>query len=351
MQRPQIVNFFLFMLILPLVWLLGRYLLPVGLPFALGAALALGAESAVSWLNRKLHLPRPLAAGIGVGSLFVLLATLSVLILAGLMRQLPRLSALAPQLEQAVVSGRDLLCTWLLELSGKLPGSIGILATQWTQGLFSGGTDLAAPFLQNLPSLATRAVSRLSESAFSLVTALIASFMLSARLPQLRQWLSKKLPEELLQKSRGALASLRQGLGGWLLAQLKLAAVTFGVLLVGFLLLRIRSSVVWAFLVALVDAFPVLGVGTVLIPWALVCLLQGQYARGIGLLAVYGVSWLLRQLLEPRLVGKGLGLDPLVTLIAIYAGFRLGGIPGMLLAPVFAMTAARLWQAWSRPAV
>jgi predicted PurR-regulated permease PerM len=103
---------------------------------------------------------------------------------------------------------------------------------------------------------------------------------------------------------------------------------------------------VLAGLIAIVDAFPILGVGTVLIPWALICLLRRQTVRGIGLLAVYAVVWLARSILEPKLVGKGLGLDPLVTLVAIYAGWKLWGIGGMLLAPILALTVAQVLTQW-----
>jgi predicted PurR-regulated permease PerM len=111
---------------------------------------------------------------------------------------------------------------------------------------------------------------------------------------------------------------------------------------VGFLVLRIPGAIGWAALVAVVDAIPVLGTGTVLIPWSLVCFLQGDSLRAVGLLGTYVAGFLLRSVLEPRLVGKQLGLDPLVTLMAMYAGYRLWGILGMLLSPLIAMTALLL---------
>ena len=123
---------------------------------------------------------------------------------------------------------------------------------------------------------------------------------------------------------------------------MKLMAVTFGVMSVGFLLLRIPYGLLWAAAVALVDAFPVLGTGTVLVPWSLVCFLQGDSARGIGLLGIYGAATLIRSALEPKLVGKHLGLDPLVTLIALYAGYKLWGLLGMLLAPLLAVAATQV---------
>jgi predicted PurR-regulated permease PerM len=96
--------------------------------------------------------------------------------------------------------------------------------------------------------------------------------------------------------------------------------------------------------VSLVDAFPILGTGTVLLPWALISALQGQTVRGIGLLSVYAAISLTRSVLEPKLLGNHLGLDPLATLVALYAGFRLWGFGGMLLAPLLAVVVTQLIQ-------
>ena len=109
---------------------------------------------------------------------------------------------------------------------------------------------------------------------------------------------------------------------------------SFAIVCGGFLLLRIPYAPVWAALTALVDAIPILGTGTVLLPWALICFLQGETVRALGLLGTYAVAMLSRSILEPRLVGKQLGLDPLVTLAALYTGFRIWGIAGMILSPV-----------------
>jgi predicted PurR-regulated permease PerM len=142
------------------------------------------------------------------------------------------------------------------------------------------------------------------------------------------------------------LATLKKSISGWMFAEVKLAILGFGLMAVGFWLLGISRSLVLAGLIAILDAFPVLGVGTVLIPWALLCLLREETIRGIGLLALYAVVWLSRSILEPRLIGKGLGLDPLVTLMAIYAGWKLWGISGMLLAPILALTVAQVLTQW-----
>ncbi len=350
MSRPISTKIFIFFTVLASLWLFAGVGLSILLPFLLAAFLALSAEGAVSWLSGRLKLPRAVASFLGVSGVFLLLLTLVVLALAGLMRQLPRLSGYLPQLEAAVVSGRNLLQDWLLGLAGRLPGSIGKLMSEVTEGFFSQSSRMMEPIMQKLPQLATNLVGKMSSGIFGTVTGLIASFMLSVRLPRLRAWLKDTLPESLQTRAAATVQGLKRSLGGWGLAQLKLAGVTFLVLGSGFFLLRIRGALLWAFLITLVDAFPILGVGTVLVPWALVSLLQGNLPLGLGLLAVFAVAWVLRSVLEPRLVGRGLGLDPLVTLLAIYGGFKLWGIAGMLLAPILAITAVQVSKALRGPA-
>jgi predicted PurR-regulated permease PerM len=92
----------------------------------------------------------------------------------------------------------------------------------------------------------------------------------------------------------------------------------------------------WAALVAVVDAVPILGTGTILIPWALVCLLQGKQLLAIGLLVIYGCTFVTRTALEPRLIGRSLNLDPLLTLLFLYVGFRFWGFLGLVFTPIVA---------------
>lgn len=323
-------------------WLFMGYLLPIGLPFLLGIGLALGAEPATKLLSGKLGFPRGGAAAISVSALFLLVVTVLCFVLALLVRQMQQLTGILPALAQTVEQATTLLQQWLLTLAQKLPEPVQIPLAAMTENLFSGGSALLEQLAMQLPKLATGLLGSVSQGMLGLITGIISAYMISNRLPALRQWWQHHPIPGWQQRWLPALRNLRKALGGWLLAEVKLAGLAFGCMTVGFLLLRIENSLLWAALVTLVDAFPILGVGTVLVPWALVCLLQDEFVRGIGLLAIYGVVWLSRSILEPKLVGRGLGLDPLVTLIAIYAGWKLWGIPGMLLAPILALTATQI---------
>jgi predicted PurR-regulated permease PerM len=105
---------------------------------------------------------------------------------------------------------------------------------------------------------------------------------------------------------------------------------------IGLALLRVPYAFLLAVLLAVVDFLPLLGTGIILLPWAAVSLLLGEVKLGIGLAVLYGVTSVVRQVLEPKLIGEGLGLHPLVSLAAMYGGLRLFGVWGMILAPLLA---------------
>jgi predicted PurR-regulated permease PerM len=168
--------------------------------------------------------------------------------------------------------------------------------------------------------------------------------MLSDRLPALRTWIMARPFWAKLQAWRSAAVGLRSALGGWVKAQLKLTLLSFGIVTGGLLILGISYAPVWGALIAVVDAIPVLGTGTVLLPWAFVCLVQGNGLRALGLLITSLAAMGARSFLEPRLVGKQLGLDSLMTLVALYTGFRIWGVGGMLIAPLLCVAAGEVMK-------
>lgn len=331
-----------------LIWLSLRLLLPIAAPFLLGLYLALAAEPAARLLQNKLKMPRFLASALSVSGVFLLTATLLTLLAGLLMGQLTRLRDVLPQLEAAAKQALSLLQSWLRGLAEKLPAGLRDATNSALGDFFSGGGLLGQKLMEKLPQVVAELAGRLSSGLFGLLTGIISGYMISGRLEIIRAWSHSHLPESWRQRYLPALKQMRASLGGWLLAELKLAGVAFLLLLVGFWILGIGNSFVAAGLITIVDAFPVLGVGTVLIPWSILCLLQENYARGMGILGLYGVIWLIRSVLEPKLVGKGLGLDPLVTLVTIYAGWRLFGIAGMLLSPILAMMATQITKTLRR---
>ena len=312
-------------------WLGLRLVLPLMYPFLLGTLLALGAEGAADFWERRLRLPRFLAAGLAVGGLVAGLGGLMLLLAALAVSQLGGLCQALPSIAATVRSGLALLENRLLSLGSGLPGY-----RQAITGLFSDGEELITRVGRLVLGRAGAILTRLPGQTLSLGTALLSGFMICAKLPSIRTRLRARRADPRLETLQKALGKLKNTGKLYLCSQLKLMGVTFCLLFAGFSLLRVGYPLLIALLVTLVDALPVLGTGSVLIPWALVCFLEGSAARALGLLGLYATAALTRSVLEPKLVGSHLGLDPLVTLMAMYCGLRLWGLGGMLLLPMLA---------------
>ena len=331
-------GFFAFFLIIAL-WLGGKYLLPLLLPFLLGTALAIAAEPLVRLLSGRLKLRRGVAAGIGVTVTLLLFSAL-ILLLGSI--AVKELGTLAGQLPRTLHQSAATVQSWLIRLTDKAPAAVQPALHRSVENVLGSTQALTDRAIGIMPGLVGGVLEKVPGKAMSIGTGILSGYFISARLPRLRERLPGKLPPAYHEKWLPALSHLRDVLGKWLLAQGKLMAVTYGIVTLGLLLLGISYAPVWALMVAAVDAVPLLGTGTVLVPWALVRLLQKDPLQGFGLLALYALAAVTRTVLEPRFYGKHLGLDPLVILVFLYFGYRLWGFWGIVISPLLAATAKTL---------
>ncbi len=311
-----------------LLWLAFRYLLGILIPFVIGWAAAL--------------LTRPLAYRIHKGTRiplrFLRLATLlSILLLLGLF-----VWGIARRL---ILEGQELIARFeengfpsLSSLLEKLPppllrlweslspdknGAISKILSHLMDGIFSFVPRLVSGVVGALPGL-----------ILSLVITVVAGVYFCLDLENIHRVILSYVP-------KGYHAGVLRLKGGlvktgflYLRSYLILMGITFALLTLGFLVIKVKYAILLALLVSFVDFLPVFGVGTVLVPWSIFCFLFGSPGRGLGLLVLYGISLILRQYLEPKILGGSLGIHPLLTLIFLYGGFYAGGIGGMLIAPL-----------------
>ena len=331
-------NLIFYAICMSLAYFGARYLLPLLMPFLLGAGLALAAEPLVALLGRKL--PRGAATGMGVTLTFAILALIVTALCALAVRELGLLAAVLPELLEAAKGGMESLELFLTDLVMRSPESVRPLLIERVEALFSSGSALLDKGTGALLKLASGVLTALPDSALGFGTGLIASYMISAKLPRLRARLCGDKLRPCLDAARG----MKTAVFGWLKAQVKLSGVTWGILTAGFCLLKVRHALLWALAVSLLDAFPLLGTGAVLVPWSLGSFLQADTGRAFGLLILYAAVTIIRTTLEPKLIGKQLGLDPLLTVAALYAGYRLWGIMGMLVAPIVTVAGAQLME-------
>ena len=310
------------------IWLFARFLLPLLFPFGLGLLLAVAAEPTVRAGTRWLKMPRWAAAGVGVSLTLVMLFSLIGVLGAAMVRELSDLAGRLPDLQNTVEQSVVTLRNYAKTLADRAPEGVQPLLDRSVTRLFSSGDAIMEQAVGRLPGAISSFLGKIPAGALSAGTAILSGFMISGRLPKLKESVASRLPEGVRNNFLPAMGRAKTAVVGWLKAQVTLSAITFCILLVGFLLLRVPNGVLWAGVVAVVDA--------VLLPWTVLCLIRGEHLQAIGLLCIYGAALVTRTTLEPRLVGRQLGIDPLLTLVFLYVGYRFWGIVGMVLAPMLA---------------
>ncbi len=325
------------------LWLFGRFVLPLLAPFLAAFALAAASESAVRALVRR-GLPRRFAALGPVLLTLALLLALPVLLIGQLSSFSSLFAREAPRLAGAAAERLGELESFLSRYAETLPEELG--------GMFHATLHTAGDALRALPgTLSARLLAFAAKTAqdgpgilLFAVTFFLGTYFFSASYPEVLAFLRAQLPERLRRRADELAVELRSSFGGWLRAQLILAAVTFFELLVLFWLLGLRLALPLAAVTALIDALPVFGTGAVLVPWAAGELLFSRFGRALALLLGWAISALGRNLLQAKLLGDQIGIHPLLSLLSLYVGWRLWGVGGMIVFPLLAATLQQLGE-------
>ena len=213
-------------------------------------------------------------------------------------------------------------------LIGRLFGNFGSYVADAVNGVFTS-------MLESLARMLSGVVSAVPKALLFILVTVIASAYFAVGLEDVnaavKRFLPKSASDILVRVKDGFLSSLLKYLRSYLL----LLVITFFEMLIGLFLLHAPYPLVMAIVIALLDLLPVIGVGFVLIPWGVWSFVIGNTPFGAGLLILFAFHTILRQTIEPKIVGKNLGMHPLLTLIFIYVGYSLFGIIGIILVPVF----------------
>ncbi len=315
-----------------------RYLLKPFLPFLLAWIIAMAVRPTVHRIVERVKLPRKAVSFVSV--LFVYLLAFGCLTVLG-GRMLGEMRELSDELMGDAAGAVGDLLDSVGAVLDKLPFLDRVEDPEAAEQL----RRTAVTLLENaVGSLSLR----LSESVMGVVTSLpglllftvvmiVATFYLAPSVETINGFIARQLPaasRHYLFEAKGKLmtAGVR-----YVKAYLTLLLITFVQLLIGFLCLGVPYALTLAALIALIDILPVLGVGTVLVPWAAVLLVQGNTYLGVGLLLLFGIIWIIRQVIEPRIVGNSIGLPPLLTLVVTYVGYECMGFAGLFVFPLGAI--------------
>lgn len=327
------------------------YILPPIGPFLIAFAVAALLEPLVIALSKQ-GVSRSLAAGVITFLLLILLGIALSLTTSHLFSALAGFAGKTPELLETLSAALADLQTRALGLIHSAPPglveALTIALDAVAKELYAIPALLSETLLGFLAEIAKRSPDLLLFTA----TTAIGIYFFSASYREIMDFIQRQLPAKTRHKARQAWAGLRTACGGYLKVQLMLLGITFGELFVLFLVMRLPRALLLAGVVALVDALPVLGVGTVLLPWAVYCLLVGSTSTAIELLVGYGIISAIRNAIQAKLMGDQLGLHPVVSLVCIYVGWKLAGLTGMIILPIAAVVlqylnalgVVRLWK-------
>ncbi len=326
------------------IWLTAKFLFPIGFPFLIGWLLSRLSQSAVTRITKRTNLPHGLVSFIAMSVLSIGIVLLFWLFGRLLFGKLEELGKQIPRLLSSLEKPLENIRNTLLRFAEKLPESTAVATSQWVERLFDGGSGLMDSASQWLLGLAAKILAWIPELALFLITTVLSAYFFAAEAPTIYAFFHKHLPEKWRETTRTVTQRLKSALGGYFKAQFRLSLVTFAITAIGLLILRRHNAILTAAVVALVDALPVFGSGTILLPWAIICLFGENTAIGIGLVVIYAIATISRTVLEPRFIGKQIGLSPLLTLLALYGGYRLFGVLGMILVPVAAIALKQFYD-------
>jgi len=316
----------------------GSVLFPFLAAFAVAALLA----GAVKFITERTHIKRGIVAVTTVLFFYILLA--AVLYFAGsyLVRLIYDLTReLSVFFSDTVVPVMQRFYQWVERLSVVF-SPVG--QTGKTQGLQDVGAE-SAQTIKNagklMSGISDGVIDGVSGMAagipgffMKLLITVIATVFMELEFPQIRAFLKRQIPAEYQRAFRDGKNYVTGTMGKCIISYCLIFGITFAELVAGLFLLGIKNAFAIAFIIAVLDILPVLGTGTVLIPWAVLAFASGRISTGVGVFALYLVITVVRNLIEPKLVGKQMGLSPVIMLPCMLIGLKFFGIIGLFVVPL-----------------
>lgn len=314
------------------------------LPFVIGWVIAMIANPLVKFLENKVKLLRKHSSAIIIIVVIAAIVGLLYLIIAILFREIKQLAGDLPHILEYIELQLVQLTIRLEEWSRDMPASV----QQFVNNLIEN-TDINLtgykPREDMLSfSVASNLAQNIAEFFLMLIITILSAYFLIARRDELMDSVKTAMPKSIVDGWHFIYGNFTKAVGGYFKAQLKIMLVLAVIMFIGFEILLVPYSFLLALGIAILDFLPVFGTGAVLWPWALIDMLTDNYFRAIGLIVIYLICQIIKQVLQPKMVGDSIGISPLSTLFFLYIGYKLYGVVGMIFGVPVGMVVVNLYR-------
>lgn len=305
------------------------------MPFLVAFIISLIIEPAIRFIMRKTKLTRR-------ASSIIIFIIVSIVILGGIIWGIVALFSEASNLlqglngyvEKAYILFQDMINQFDFDKI-HLPNEITTIFENSTGGLLNTVSNWVRNALNGLLNM----ITSIPTIIIYFVITIMSLYLICVDKVYILDQIEHHFPKKWVFKLGTHVRELTKTLGGYLKAEATLILVSFIISLIGLYVLKftkfnIEFPLLMALLIGFVDALPILGSGTVMVPWAVISGLNGDLKLGIAIIILFAIMSTIRQFLEPRLVSKHIGTHPIFTLIAMYTGFKFIGVLGMLIGPI-----------------
>lgn len=334
-RKGFIVNFTYALILAVIVFLVFKYALIWLLPFVIGFAIAYLLKPLILKLSKKLKIGRKLSAGIvltvfylTVGAAITVLIVKITIYIKDLVLTLPDLylNKIEPAIYDLVYKGD----TIIQNLDPEFVDTLRDIVLSLTQNVGSAITNLSTKIV----IIVSSTVSSVPGFLVLILFLIISSYFFAIDYKRITGFVEKQLSTKTIEIMFQIKECISNTVLKFIKAYIVLIALTFFEMLIGLKILGIENIVLIAALTAIVDLLPILGTGSVLIPWSLYEIIRGNLFVGIGILLLYALITIIRNIVEPKLLGKELGLEPILVLICMYLGLKVFGIIGIFVLPL-----------------
>lgn len=315
------------------------------MPFVIGWFISFIANPLVLWLEKRVKIVKKLGSAIIIILVLGLIVLVSYLAISKLVEEISLLIKNFPEIYQSLEDAMRQLGDRFTGVFSRLPQGIQNGLSTIAADLDAKAGELIAGISQPTVTAAGNIAKRIPSILVATIVMLVSSYFFIAQRDEVIVWAKSVSPQGLQRRMTMIIDNLKQAVGGYFKAQFKIMGVVGVLLFIGFLILRVNYSVLLAILIAFLDFLPFFGTGTALIPWAVYELFGGNYFTVVGLLIIYVVTQAVRHIIQPKLVGDSVGMNPLATLVFLYAGYKFGSLLGMILAVPIGMLAINLYKA------